>query len=133
MKKNKYLDDLGLEREKYGVNGTYKKEDDRYVTFKEQKKTYGFTEIETWALGYHFAEWLYSRLMMYKEVACVKLDYHKFDYKGVEYTQEELIDRMILLLGEYLKCEHRCILPDCEEKLQEAAEIWAIVLPAMWW
>ena len=102
--------------------------------FAKERRKYGFDSRETWSLDSTFYIWLYERLMMFKEKASkvVDLTFHKFEYKGETLTQIECIDRMIE--GCKLFIED----PDTQDeekrkKINSVCEIWAIVIPAMWW
>ena len=135
MQKNKYLDDLGLKQEEYGINFT-KDNDKRKTEWEQQREVYGFDERETWNMGATFIEWLYSHLKMYDEVNIVNTNYHTFEFQGKTYTQQELMD----LIME--KCEYFLLNQDkpdlnLENKAYEEAKIaiqaFAEVFPAMWW
>ena len=56
---------------------------------------------DCWDLEYTFFKWLEERLPVYLKEggAFVDLEYHKFEFRGKEYTQKELIERMIHLLS----------------------------------
>lgn len=107
---------------------TWSQDDERKWDWDMQREKYGFDERETWSLDYTFYLWLYERLKMYLEVACVDLDAYKFEYKDHEYTQKQLIDLVLSRLEEYFK-------NDCSytENTLEIGEIWAKLLPVMWW
>ena len=80
--------------------------------------------------------WLYERLKMFVEIGgqVVDLNFHKFDFKGKEYTQLELINMIIERLEYYFKREDLFVSSEEEyEPIKEIGEIWALVLPAMWW
>lgn len=138
----KYLDDIGVvdRPDKWGS-----RHDKRRKDWHEQRLKYGFDERETWSLDSTFYIWLYERLMMYKEAASeiVDLTYHKFKYKTEEYNQMEVIDRMLSLLKSIIAPEKEddssdyaeCLARDraVVEMKKEVAELWALVLPAMWW
>lgn len=130
MQKCKYLDDLGLKIEKYGTN--FMSDDDpREESWSKERKEYGFDNRETWNLDRIFIEWIYTRVMMYKEYACVDTSFHKFSYKDEEITQGQAIDRILELSKEIL------IEPDntqlwCENII-EICDLWKEVLPYMWW
>ena len=128
----KYLNDFGIDddfmKSRLG-------EDDRWARWNQEIEEYGFPEYETWCLDFYFYIWLYERLKMYLEVNCVDLNYHKFTYKNKEYTQGELIDKMIygceLALSEELK--YHKLTEDEENAVDDVRWIWATVMPAMWW
>ncbi len=87
---------------------------------------------ECWNLDNAFYDWLRERLPVYlKEAgAFVNLEFYKFDHRGKEYTQKELIEYMIHLL-DVIKNEDDLMRQFEEEK--EVLEIWAKIAPAMWW
>lgn len=125
---NKYIEDLGVK---------FKDTPDSWVdkTNKKiinQREIYGFDESETWSLDTTFAIWLYSRVKMFKEKASnmIKLDFHKFLIDGKEYTQIEVIDQILANTGEYLTSGTNT---DDLNKLVKATELFAKILPAMWW
>ena len=128
----KYLDDIGED-----YSWVWKPEgSERDELFEKEREIYGFDSRETWSLDYVFYMWLYERLKMYIEYAgeIVNLNFHKFVYKEKEYTQLELINMMIERLESYLKKEDLFVLSEEEyEPIKEIGEIWALVLPAMWW
>ena len=111
------------------LDSTYKQWD----KWQQEIKEYGFANYETWSMFHFFFAWLYERLKRYKDVACIDLNYHKFEFEGKEYTQGELIDKMIhgceiaLVKNEY----------DFSDKdikiVRDVGHIWAIVMPVMWW
>lgn len=128
--KRKYLDDIGV-KERHDL---WNKDDKRQKKWKKQRRKYGFDERETWCLESAFYCWLYERLMFYREKAPVDLSYRKFDFKGKEYTQGELIDIMLERLRLCLTDDgYNCLVGEQYDQITEIAQIWAIVLPAMWW
>ena len=52
---------------------------------------------ECWNLDFELIKWLNEHLKVYKEEStkAVDLEYHKFKYKNTEYTQLEIINRLI--------------------------------------
>ena len=105
--------------------------------FWKQRWQYGFDQRETYALNDTFYCWLYERLRMYVDTASkiIDLEYHRFIWKGKEYTQIDLIKELLTHLEFYFKSSEDCILLNEEEEkiILEIGEIWAILLPAMWW
>lgn len=128
----KYLDDIGED-----YSWVWKPEgSERDELFEKEREIYGFDSRETWSLDYVFYMWLYERLKMFVEIGgqVVDLNYHKFDFKGKEYTQLELINMMIERLEYYFKKGDLFVSSEEEyEPIKEIGEIWALVLPAMWW
>ena len=128
----KYLDDIEID-----YSWVWEPEgSERDELFEKEREIYGFDSRETWSLDYVFYMWLYERLKMYIEYAgeIVNLNFHKFVYKEKEYTQLELINMMIERLESYFKKEDLFVSSEEEyEPIKEIGEIWALVLPAMWW
>lgn len=128
--KRKYLDDLRIKdrHDLWNLN------DNRQSIWQRQRREYGFDERETWSLNSTFYLWLYERLKMYLDCASkvVNLDFHEFIYKGEKYTQKQLIDMMIERLENYFASKYGTKGEE-SSRLDEVAEIWALVLPAMWW
>lgn len=125
----KYLDEIGVTDRP----DTWNKDDKRQKQWKLESATYGFDEQETWALDFSFYLWLYERLKRFVEVCHIDLDYHKFEYNGVEYTQRQMIDMMIERLEFSFKPEYNDFDSKQYAYVSEIEKIWAIVLPAMWW
>jgi len=128
---HKYLEEL----ETY--DGPYwgMKNDEREQRWKEEEKDYGFPSTDTWSLDSAFYLWLYEHLRMYQEIASkvVNLHYHKFIYEGEEYYQDELIEMMLERIRFVFTEEYDEWNIDHWAYVSEIGEIWAIVLPAMWW
>lgn len=108
MKKNKYLDDLGIKRKDYNYYNIRNLK--RKLKLLNQRRKYGFDETEVWNLDLTYIEWLYSHLMMYKEInhcdlkaPVNKISYHTQECKLKDITMEEALDFMITELATYLK------------------------------
>lgn len=116
MQRCKYLDDLGLKIEEYGT---------------KEREEYGFDVRETWNLDNTFVEWIYTRVLMYKERNCVDTSFHKVSYKDSSITQEEAMD-MILSLSKQILLD----MDNDELRLKnfrEICDLWKEILPLMWW
>ena len=124
-KKRKYLNDLGtagtcLDVEKCGRGDKWKK----------QRAKYGFDERDTWSLDSTMIDFLYERAMMFKEVNCVDLTFHKIEINGEVKTQQEWVD-------ELLENCRKAIMEDgfIDDYKHEARvwEIWKEIHGYMWW
>lgn len=67
---------------------------------------------ECWNLDYELVKWLNEHLKVYKKeaVKVVNLEFYKFTYKRKEYTQLEILNRLIeitdiLLNTDYFNCD----------------------------
>lgn len=134
MQKCKYLEDLGIPTNEYGTNFTTD-EDPRKNIWLKERELYGFDNRETWSLDKIFIEWIYTRLMMYKEVSIIDTSYHKVPYRGKEITQEEAIDKIldyakeILLTGTHDEDSDSI----SYKYAREICDLWKEILPLMWW
>lgn len=101
----------------------------RYKIWEEQREVYSFDEREVWNLDSTFFCWLYERLMMYKEKACINLNFHTFEIDGKTLTQKECIDKMIE------NCKTIIIeeMNDNFELKKEVLNIWSKCIFAMWY
>ena len=115
--RNKYLDDLGIKRERYGSNFI---KDQKIQRFIERRK-YGFDHRQTVNMDLIFAEWLYSRLMMLLEQTMDDLTFHSVDFEGNTYTIEQAIHRILNATKEYI-WYHEMIWGYCEEPPEEEIE-----------
>ena len=127
----KYLNDIGVDDNFMKLDPS----DGRWEIWEKEIKEYGFPSYETWCLDFHFYCWLYERLKMFLEVNCIDLNYHKFNFEDKEYTQGELIDKMLygceLAFLEALKGKE--LTEDEKKAVNDVRWIWATVMPAMWW
>lgn len=125
--RNKYLDDLGLKINEYGTNFTVKN-DNRESKWKEERKLYGFDSRETWNLNDTFIEWLYSRLMMYKEQASniIDMSFYTYDFNGKTYDLGEAIDYIIENCKVYLTSDFRL-------DMQVTITLFGIIHTDVWW
>ena len=134
MQRCKYLDELGIPIERQGTNFVFD-DDSRHEAWAKEREEYGFDERETWCMDKFFIEWIYTRIKMYVDVCCVDLDFHKFQYKGEELTQKQMIDKILSLAEEALLLPGYTFEDDEKfmENAREICDIWKIVMPAMWW
>lgn len=129
---HKYLENLATYQPPYSFEAP---SDERKPEWRVEQAVYGFDSTETWSLDTYFYAWLYERLRMYKEKASeiVNLHFHVFTFKGKEYYQDELIDMMCERIEYYFSEDFDDWDEEDFEKIKEIGEIWAIVLPSMWW
>lgn len=127
-----YLDEL--ERDPYPYSET-NPDDERQAHWAEQKRIYGFDDSETWDLNSTFYAWLYERLRMYVDIGgeIIDLDFHKFEWHEREYTQLELINEILDRIRFYFSEEYNDFDIEDITYIREVGEIWALILPAMWW
>ena len=133
--------------------------DKREKKYREYEEKYGVYPPDCWALDYTMREHLYERLIQYLKDAegIINLDFHKFTFEEKEYTQKELINKMITIaefslmdlekVSKKTKAYKRLInnpyyikygkYNDWKEEhtnlVKKFWEIWSIISPAMWW
>lgn len=111
----------------------------RNIKYWFQRRIKGWSDDETWNLDYEFMKWINSRFKKYKEkaIGTVDLKYHKFKYKRKEYTQLQLIDRVIELTDEILTDEYWNLIYTDAERLgkieDEVFDIFKLIYGVMWW
>lgn len=88
---------------------------------------------QCWSLDYYFIEWLADRLPVYLKDASTMIDlsFHKFTYKGIEYTQEELTRKLSILCNGFIHGEMDMI--DDPEMYEDIYNIWTMIGPYTWW
>lgn len=101
--------------------------------FKSKKKR---LKEECWNIDYSFIKWLNEHLKQYLIDAgrYVDLEYHKFDYKGENYTQKQLIDKMVELTDWLSEEEFYYGAPEeVDHKVMELLDIFKITFYSLWW
>lgn len=135
MRRNKYLDDLGIKIENYGSNFVKEKKFQRFI----ERRKYGFDYRQTIHMDLAFAEWIYSRLMMLLEQTDDDLTFQSIEFEGVHYTIEQAIHRILKAAQEYLyffEVEEMDEETVEEEKriritneIKAATRLWAEIMP----
>lgn len=137
--KRKYLDDLNVTDR---WDQWYEDNPRKMEKLKREQEIYGFDSRETYSLRETYFEWLYERVSMFKEKAQSVIDIesdvaHHFEYNGESVPMIKLIDKIINNLEEYLTEHRHAPTLDMEEQLfnkaMEAAKIFVLILPSMWW
>ena len=138
MKKHYYYDKFYKDNKdkigSYPFFWTTDKKEKRNKLWKKQRKKYGFDDRETWGLDYTFIIWVYERFNMYRDIGgkIIDLDYHKFNIDGLEYSQRELINKILSI------CENLLMSSDDWEEdyinqYKELLKLFSVIIPAMWW
>ena len=131
MAKCKYLSDIGVSDDDIVANYCSEDDDPRQERWIKQREEYGFDDRETWSLDITIFQFLYTRLMMYKEIGgqVVDLSYHKFNYDGNEVS---LGDAINIIINE---CK-RMIQAEFLNRTRFDPKIWTLlgdIMPALWW
>lgn len=111
----------------------------RDIKYWFQRRTRGWSDDETWNLDWEFFKWVNSRFKQYRKDASdiVDLEFYKFNYKGKEYTQLELINKVIKLTNRLIDEDYFMgKLEEAEEITKtkdEVLDIFKIIFFSMWW
>ena len=108
----------------------------RKIKYWWQRRTRGWDDSGTWNLDYEFMLWLNSRFKKYLEQAdkIVDLDYYKFTYKGVEYTQKQLISKIIELTDKYKEIKAEDWLDERTiDMVNITLDLFRLLYWYMWW
>ena len=135
--RHQYLEDLGYKLEACGTNFTDNR-DPRRRYFKEFKDLYGVDPRETWDLDITHFQWLYERVMAYKDKAedIINLNYHKITIRGKTYTQLAAMSMLLRNLRYILTKDWIWDIKKnkrYKEKAKLVMEIWGELYPHMWW
>lgn len=89
---------------------------------------------ECWDLDYSLIKWLNEHLKVYLNEAqeYIDLGFNKFDYKGTEYTEEQIIIRMIEITNK-LKNTYYDQTEEVKDLVDELYDLLKIVHFALWW
>lgn len=90
---------------------------------------------ECWNLDKEFLKWVNEHYKVYLKDASkiVDLDFYKFNYKGQELSQKELIEKVIDISDELLKDYFNCDLDKVTSLKDELYDIMKIIHFTMWW
>ncbi len=126
--RRKYLDDLNVTDRA----DLWLPDDKRQLKWAKEREEYGFDEREICNLDYAFYCWLYERLKMFVERACVNLENHTFEYKGETLTQRQCVDKMLEGLEIVLIKQADEFTEEDWIKFEDITYIWALVIHDMW-
>ena len=99
-----------------------------------KKKELEKMEEECWDLDNYLVKWLNEHLKFFKEdvTGIINLEFHTYIYNGKEYTQLEIINRLIELTEELQ--DVYSIVPDDKEKMKdEMYDLLKLVHFDLWW
>lgn len=98
MRRNQYLEGIGLKTSNYGGNFVTGAKVKRFF----ERRKYGFDHREIVNMDISFAEWLYSHLMMYQEQAAADLTVYSVEFEGRTYAIAQAVEMILKAVREYL-------------------------------
>ena len=110
------------------------------IKFWLQRRIRGWSDDECWNVNYEFLKWINSRFKQYKKdaIKTVDLEYFTYNYKDKDYTQLQIIERIIELTDDlvddekYFSLEYKDF-EKMEEDLNELFDLFKLVFHQMWW
>ena len=110
------------------------------IKFWLQRRIRGWSDDECWTVNYEFLKWINSRFKQYKKdaIKTVDLEYFTYNYKDKDYTQLQIIERIIELTDDlvddekYFSLEYKDF-EKMEEDLNELFDLFRLVFHQMWW
>ena len=110
------------------------------IKFWLQRRIRGWSDDECWNVNYEFLKWINSRFKQYKKdaIKTVDLEYFTYNYKNKDYTQLQIIERIIELTDDltddekYFSLEYKDF-EKMEEDLNELFDLFKLVFHQMWW
>ena len=138
LRRNKYLEKLGIKINSYGINFLkglpYEKE---YIKYE---KKWGVNPAETFNLGITLIDWIYTHLKEYKKRAKKVIDLKSIKrecYDGKERTVDECIKYIIEKLARYIvvydNIDMHSELGAAREDAKKALYILADIFEDLWW
>ena len=135
MRRNKYLDELGIPRDSYMGNFVRER---KWIRWIERKK-YGFDYSDTFNMKISFAEWLYCHLVHFEKWNKSDLEIHSIEFEGKNYTIGEAVTLIKEITADYLKLTediHDALDFDEEDRLDDtlqfATRLWSVVMVYLW-
>lgn len=146
MKRNRYLEEIGIKRRNHSNN--YLPKDKYSLRCFLERRRYGFDFIEVLNLDYAACEWLYSHLAMFMEYyrgdhpegshCASDLSVCSIEFEGKTYTIEEAAYEIMGILKEYLQKHHKHHQSDWSvpesllDNVTRAFCLFAYIRPFLW-
>lgn len=128
---SKYLSDLGIKEENIPWN--WNLDDQRQPEWIKTREIFGFDERDTWNLNYTFALLIYPRLKMYNDCNCINTSFHKFEFEGQEYTQQQCMNKILEGFEIYLIKDELKLTEEDYKKIQDSLTLLGIIWWSLWW
>lgn len=128
---HKYLYELET-YEDFIEDREYQESEDQWV---EDRAVYGFPSYETYDLEDSFYLWLYEHIRMFMDKAEKEINfgYHRYDFKGKTYTQGEMMKGILDRIKLAFSRAYDPYDPKEYTYVHEIPQMWALILPAIWW
>ena len=137
---SKYLIDLGLKDWVEEDNQDLLKQEkvNKLLEYNVHKEQYGIDPRDTYNVEQSIYEYIYCILMEYrKQATIINLHFHTVEYNGITWYQDEIIDRVINALKQWLLFRNEdypfYLGTPIEDELKDSLHLFIEIMECMWW
>ena len=137
---SKYLIDLGLKDWIEEDNHDLLKQEkvNKLLEYNVHKEQYGIDPRDTYDVEQSIYEYIYCILMEYrKQATIINLHFHTVEYNGITWYQDEIIDRVINALKQWLLFRNEdypfYLRIAIENELKDSLHLFIEIMECMWW
>lgn len=137
---SKYLIDLGLKDWIKKNNHDLLKQEkvNKLLEYNVHKEQYGIDPRDTYNVEQSIYEYIYCILMEYrKQAIIINLHFHTVEYNGITWYQDEIIDRVLNALKQWLLFRNEdypfYLGTPIENELKDSLHLFIEIMECMWW
>ena len=137
---SKYLIDLGLKDWIEEDNHDLLKQEkvNKLLEYNVHKEQYGIDPRDTYNVEQSIYEYIYCILMEYrKQATIINLHFHTVEYNGITWYQDEIIDRVLNALKQWLLFRNEnypfYLGTPIENELKDSLHLFIEIMECMWW
>lgn len=137
---SKYLIDLGLKDWVEEDNQDLLKQEkvNKLLEYSVHKEQYGIDPRDTYDVEQSIYEYIYCILMEYrKQATIINLHFHTVEYNGIIWYQDEIIDRVLNALKQWLLFRNEdypfYLGTPIENELKDSLHLFIEIMECMWW
>lgn len=137
---SKYLIDLGLKDWIEEDNHDLLKQEkvNKLLEYNVHKEQYGIDPRDTYNVEQSIYEYIYCILMEYrKQATIINLHFHTVEYNGITWYQDEIIDRVLNALKQWLLFRNEdypfYLGAAIENELKDSLHLFIEIMECMWW
>ena len=137
---SKYLIDLGLKDWVEEDNQDLLKQGkvNKLLEYNVHKEHYGIDPRDTYDVEQSIYEYIYCILMEYrKQATIINLHFHTVEYNGITWYQDEIIDRVLNALKQWLLFRNEdypfYLGTPIENELKDSLHLFIEIMECMWW
>ena len=137
---SKYLIDLGLKDWVEEDNQDLLKQGkvNKLLEYNVHKEHYGIDPRDTYDVEQSIYEYIYCILMEYrKQATIINLHFHTVEYNGITWYQDEIIDRVLNALKQWLLFRNEdypfYLGTPIEDELKDSLHLFIEIMECMWW